>query len=122
MVGVQGNARDLPRGMHGVGYIAGIDDRSAAPYRTLEFPEDAADGIDVLDMAEYIRDLPVTFDPAVQRVMDRYGLRRGDVIDDAWAADLRDREERQARQRNGQGGTPAGRPAGPQRAAAAVPG
>jgi hypothetical protein len=118
MVGVQGNAADLPKGMHGVGYIAGIDDRSAAPYRTLEFPEDAATGVDVLDMAEYIRDLPVTFDPAVQRVMDRYGLTRGMVIDDAWVAALRESEEAQARQ----GKNAAARPAGPQRPAAAVPG
>jgi hypothetical protein len=117
MVGVRGNAVDLPKGMHGVGYIGGIDDRSAAPYRTLEFPEDAADGVDVLDMAEMIRDLPVVFDPAVQRVMDRYGFRRGDVIDDAWVAALRDREERQAKQG---GGAAAALPGGPQRAA--VPG
>lgn len=119
MVGVQGNARDLPKGMHGVGYIGGIDDRSAAPYRTMEFPEDAATGIDVLDMAETIRDLPVVFDPAVQRVMDRYGLTRGAVVTDAWAADLRAREEGQAGQGNG---AAAARPAGSQRAAAAVPG
>jgi hypothetical protein len=122
MTGVKGNARDLPQGMHGVGYIGGIDDRSAAPYRTLEFPEDAADGVDVLDMAEYIRDLPVTFDPAVRRVMDRYGLRRGDVIDDAWAAALREREEAQPRQGSGTGGGSAARALGPRPAAAAVPG
>lgn len=119
MVGVKGNAVDLPKGIHGVGYIGGIDDRSAAPYRTLEFPEDAAAGVDVLDMAEMIRDLPIILDPAVQRVMDRYGLRRGDVIEDAWAAGLRDREERQARQASGKGAAAAPGPAGSQRAAAA---
>ena len=115
MVGVKGNAADLPTGedMAGVGYIGGIDDRSAAPYRTLMFPEDAPDGVDVLDMAQYIRSLPVTFDPAVQRVMDRYGLRRGDVIDDAWAAALREREDRQARQGAGNGGAASARPGGP---------
>jgi hypothetical protein len=118
MVGVKGNARDLPQGMHGVGYLGGIDDRSAAPYRTLEFPEDAADGVDVLDLAEIIRDLPITFDPAVQRVLDRYGLRRGDVVDDAWAAELRDREERQAGQAAAKGAA-AARPGGPQQAAPA---
>jgi hypothetical protein len=122
MVGVKGNAVDLPEGMHGVGYIAGIDNRSAAPYRTLEFPEDGEPGsVDVLDVAEVIRDLPVTFDPAVQRVMDRYGLTRGAVIYDAWVAELREREEGQARQPSGKGAS-AGRPAGPQRAAASVPG
>jgi hypothetical protein len=120
MTSVKGNAADLPEGMHGVGYIAGVDDRSAAPYRTLEFPEDAADGVDVLDMAEIIRDLPVTFDPAVQRVLDRYGLTRGAVITDAWVAELREREERQATQGSGKGAT-AARPAGSQRPAA-VPG
>jgi hypothetical protein len=118
MVGVQGNAVDLPKGMHGVGYIGGIDDRSAAPYRTLEFPEDAADGVDVLDMAEAIRDLPVVFDPAAQRVMDRYGLSRGDVVDDAWAAALRKSEETQA----GQGKPGPAGPAGPRQGAAAVTG
>lgn len=119
MVGVRGNAADLPKGMHGAGYIGGIDDRDAAPYRTLEFPEDAADGVDVLDMAEAIRDLPVTFDPAVQRVMDRYGLARGMVIGDDWARALREREEAEAREARQGGGKstaspvcgPAARPA-----------
>jgi len=123
MTGVKGNAADLPsgQGMHGVGYIAGIDDRSAAPYRTLEFPEDAADGVDVLDMAEIIRDLPVVFDPAVCRVMDRYGLIRGDVIDDTWVAALRGREERQSRQGSGKSAIGnADRYAGQQRAAVTV--
>jgi hypothetical protein len=118
MTSVKGNAADLPEGMHGVGYIAGIDDRSAAPYRTLEFPEDAADGVDVLDMAEAIRDLPVVFDPAVQRVMDRYRLTRGDVVDDAWAAALRKSEETQA----GQGKPGPAGPAGPRQGAAAATG
>jgi hypothetical protein len=98
MTPVQGSAVDLPSGdgMAGIGYIAGIDDRSAAPFRTDYLPEDAAEGIDVLDMALAIKSLPVRIDPAVQRVMNRYGLNHRDVVTDEWVADLWQREAAEA--------------------------
>ena len=107
MTAVKGNAVDLPDGedMAGIGYIAGIDNRSAAPFRTDHLPEDAAEGqVDVLDMAEQVADLPVVIDPAVQRVMDRYEIKHRDVITDAWVAALRAREENEGRQQAVAGG------------------
>lgn len=87
MLGIKGDASALPK-LYGSGFLGGADDRSATPYRTDDLPEDSGDGVDVLDMAEEAASLPVTFDAAMQTVLDRYGLKRGDIVTDEWVQQL----------------------------------
>lgn len=106
MIGIKGKAEHLPEGkdMYGIGYIGGVDGRSAVPQRTKGLEEDSADRIDALDLAEYISGLPLTIDPAVQRVMDRYGITRGMVITDTWVAQWRAQAKAEAAAARGKGG------------------
>lgn len=118
MIGIKGKAEHLPEGkdMYGIGYIGGVDGRSAVPQRTKGLEEDSADRIDALDLAEHVSDLPLTIDPAVQRVMDRYGITRGMVITDEWVAvwraEVAVRAKRKAAPTSAQDDVPVQEPAG----------
>jgi len=66
MLGIQGDPSRLAPGVHGLGYLAGVDGRPAAVMRTKHLPEYAEDGgIDVREIAERISRDPVYLDDAI---------------------------------------------------------
>lgn len=97
MIGIDGDARDLPEGkdMYGIGYIGGYDGRSAAAFRTKYLPEIAGEGVDVRDLADRVAATPVTFDAPVLRAFSRFGFTgRCQVFDDDTVAAWRRTQDR----------------------------
>jgi hypothetical protein len=68
MLGIEGDPTELPAGVHGLGYLNGMDRRPAATMRTKHLPEylrPGQTGIDVRELAERISREPVAYDKAV---------------------------------------------------------
>jgi len=68
MLGIKGDTSALAPGVHGIGYINGVDNRPAAVMRTKHLPEYAKPGetgADVRELAERISRDPVHLDAAV---------------------------------------------------------
>jgi hypothetical protein len=77
MLGVEGNPIELPAGVHGLGYLNGMDHRPAATMRTKNIPEylqPGQTGIDVREIAERISRNPVTYDRAVLHAITPLGF------------------------------------------------
>jgi hypothetical protein len=87
MLGVQGDPTKLAPGVHGLGYLAGVDGRPAAVMRTKHLPEYApADdpGVDVREIAERISLDPLYLDDDILGAVGPRGyVRRGQVLDGA---------------------------------------
>lgn len=87
MLGVQGDPTKLAPGVHGLGYLAGVDGRPAAVMRTKHLPEYApADdpGVDVREIAERISLDPLYLDDDILGAVGPRGyVHRGQVLDGA---------------------------------------
>jgi hypothetical protein len=85
MLGIQGDPSKLAPGVHGLGYLAGVDGRPAAVMRTKHLPEylpAGERGVDVRDLAERISRDPVHLDDGIlSAVMPRGYTGRGQVLD-----------------------------------------
>lgn len=85
MLGIQGDTSALAPGVHGLGYINGVDGRPGAVMRTKHLPEylePGETGIDVRDLAERISRLPLRLDDPVLTVISPLGYTtRGQVLD-----------------------------------------
>ena len=68
MLGIEGNPNELPAGVHGLGFLNGLDRRPAATMRTKNIPEylqPGQTGMDVRELAERISRDPIGYDRAV---------------------------------------------------------
>jgi hypothetical protein len=72
MMGIKGDTRLLPKDAEGSAYAVGLDNRPGTTCRSLYVPEIAGpgdSGVDVREVADQIRRMPVTYDNAVTRVI-----------------------------------------------------
>jgi hypothetical protein len=76
MLGIEGNPKELPAGVHGLGYLNGLDRRPAATMRTKNIPEylkPGQTGVDVRELAELISREPIGYDRAVAEAIAPLG-------------------------------------------------
>jgi hypothetical protein len=92
MLGLDGDPSNLPPDTPGNGYLRGFDRRSGMVQRTKTIPEYLAvgeSGPDVREIAERIRQDPITFDQAVLDALLPLGFTgQGHILSDADAWDL----------------------------------
>lgn len=85
MLGIQGDTSALAPGVHGIGYLNGVDGRAAAVMRTKHCPEylqPGETGTDVRELAERISRDPVELDEAIVSAIVPLGYAgRGQVLD-----------------------------------------
>jgi hypothetical protein len=96
MLGIQGDPTQLPKGVPGIGYIAGPDMRPSTKWRTgfiPEYCEPGDTGVDVRHLAEVIANVPLLLDDPVASTLCQLGWTGpGMVLDsaelvDKWAAE-----------------------------------
>jgi hypothetical protein len=84
--GLEGNPINLPRGVPGVNYLRGFDDRSGIVNRTKwidEYAPPGTDNVDVREIAARIAADPIVFDPSVLNAIVPLGFTGvGQILDD----------------------------------------